>query len=54
VLFRSETVVELTFEPAAGGTKMRLVQRLFESLEQRDGHKIGWASSFNDLERLLA
>jgi uncharacterized protein YndB with AHSA1/START domain len=49
-----ETVIELTFEPAAGGTRMRMVQSLFESADQRDQHNMGWTSSFNDLERALA
>jgi uncharacterized protein YndB with AHSA1/START domain len=50
-----ETVVELTFEPASdGNTKMTLVQALFQSTEQREGHNMGWDSSFNDLDRLLS
>ncbi len=36
-----ETVVELTFEPAPGGTRMRLVQSVFENAEQRDMHTPG-------------
>ncbi len=49
-----ETTIELTFEATAGGTRMRLVQSLFDSADQRDQHNMGWASSFNDLERVLA
>lgn len=49
-----ETVVELTFEPAPAGTRLRLVQSVFASVEQRDNHNMGWSSSFNDLERVLA
>ena len=49
-----ETVIELTFQPTAAGTRLRLVQSVFESAEQRDNHNMGWASSLNDLERLLA
>jgi uncharacterized protein YndB with AHSA1/START domain len=49
-----ETVVDLTFEPTPGGTKMRLVQSVFETASSRDGHSQGWNSSFNDLERILA
>ena len=48
-----ETVVELTFRPTADGTHMRLVQRLFDSVEQRDNHRMGWDSSFNCLEQVL-
>jgi uncharacterized protein YndB with AHSA1/START domain len=49
-----ETVMELTFEPVKAGTKMRLVQSIFESSNSRDMHGQGWNSSFNDLERILA
>ncbi len=49
-----ETVVELSFEPAPEGTRMRLVQRLFQSVEQRDNHRLGWNSTFNKLEALSA
>ena len=49
-----ETVVELTFEAAPAGTRLKLVQRLFESAEQRDSHNMGWGSSFNALDKLFA
>jgi uncharacterized protein YndB with AHSA1/START domain len=49
-----ETLVELTFEPTEDGTRMRLVQRLFETVEGRDNHRMGWDSSFNCLEQILA
>jgi len=49
-----ETVVEVTFEAVSAGTRMRLVQRLFQTAEQKSGHNIGWMSSFNDLDRILA
>jgi uncharacterized protein YndB with AHSA1/START domain len=49
-----ETVVDLTFEPAPGGTRMRLVQSVFQTVESRDLHGEGWNSSFNDLDRMLA
>jgi uncharacterized protein YndB with AHSA1/START domain len=49
-----ETIIEVTFEPASPGTKMRLVQSVFESENSRDMHNQGWTSSFNDLERILA
>jgi uncharacterized protein YndB with AHSA1/START domain len=48
-----ETEVALTFQPVAGGTRMRLVQSLFVSKEQRDMHNRGWTSSLNDLERMF-
>lgn len=49
-----ETVIEVTFEPTSVGTKMRLVQSVFESTDSRDSHGKGWSSTFNDLERYLA
>jgi len=49
-----ETVIEVTFEPSGSGTKMRLVQSVFESENARDMHSQGWNSTFNDLENLLA
>ena len=49
-----ETIVEITLDPAPGGTRLKLVQRLFQNVEQREGHKMGWDSSFNALDRLLA
>jgi uncharacterized protein YndB with AHSA1/START domain len=48
-----ETVVAITLQPADGGTRMRLVQSLFLSKEQRDLHNWGWTSSLNDLERMF-
>ena len=48
-----ETVVEVSFEPAPGGTRVRLVQSLFETPKSRDGHDFGWASSFARLDRVL-
>jgi uncharacterized protein YndB with AHSA1/START domain len=49
-----ETVIELTFQRAGEGTRMRLVQSVFDSRDQRDGHGMGWNSSFDDLEKTLA
>ena len=48
-----ETVVEVSFEPAPGGTRVRLVQSVFEKPKSRDGHDFGWASSFARLDRVL-
>jgi len=48
-----ETVVEITFEPSGSGTKMRLVQSIFESQNARDMHSEGWNSTFNELEQFL-
>lgn len=49
-----ETVVTVTFEAADGGTRMRLVQKPFESRDSRDSHNGGWSSSLDCLERLFA
>ena len=49
-----ETIVEVTLEPAPEGTKLRLVQSIFETPEQAQSHTMGWTSSFNDLDRLFA
>ena len=49
-----ETVVELDFEPTSAGTRVRLVQSVFESTNSRDLHNQGWDSTFNDLDRVLA
>ena len=49
-----ETEVTVILEAAGKGTKMRFVQEVFDSAEQRDNHDQGWTSSFNDLARILA
>jgi uncharacterized protein YndB with AHSA1/START domain len=49
-----ETVVEISFEPARDGTRMRFVQSIFETTNSRDMHSQGWTSSFSNLERVLA
>lgn len=48
-----ETIVELSFEPTADGTRLRLVQSLFRNVEDRDNHNMGWTSAFNCLETFL-
>jgi len=49
-----ETEVTVTFEPVPGGTRLVLVQQVFQSQEQRDNHGKGWASSFDSLEKWIA
>ena len=49
-----ETMVELSFEPTPGGTRLRLVQRVFANVEQRDNHRMGWSSSLDKLDALVA
>lgn len=49
-----ETVVDVTFQPVAGGTRMMLVQQSFQDAGQTTAHSQGWGSSFNKLERMFA
>ena len=37
-------IVEITFDPTPDGTRLQLVQRLFQNVEQRERHKMGWDS----------
>jgi uncharacterized protein YndB with AHSA1/START domain len=47
-----ETEVTVTLEPTPGGTRLKLVQQLFQTSEMRQLHNRGWASSFNKLQKL--
>jgi uncharacterized protein YndB with AHSA1/START domain len=49
-----ESEVDVTFRRAGGGTRLEVVHRLLDTIESRDSHREGWASSLNNLERLLA
>ena len=49
-----ETTVELDFEPAPDGTRLRLRQHVFNTTENRDGHRMGWTSGLDKLDALLA
>jgi uncharacterized protein YndB with AHSA1/START domain len=49
-----ETEVTVTLEPTPGGTRLKLVQQLFQTGEVRNLHNGGWVSSFNKLEKLAA
>ena len=49
-----ETVVDVSFEPAGSWTRVKLVQRLFQTPEQAVNHNWGWTSSFVDLDKLFA
>lgn len=48
-----ETVVEIGFEAVSDGTRLRLVQRVFNTRDNRDAHRMGWQSSLNKLEELV-
>ena len=43
----------VTFEPAPGGTRLRLMQQAFQDQEVRDSHGNGWSSSFDCLARVV-
>ena len=49
-----ETEVTVTLEPTPGGTRLKLVQQLFQTSEVRNLHNAGWASSFNKLQKIAA
>ena len=49
-----ETLVEVTFAEEGGKTTMSFRQAVFESVEQRDGHRGGWTSTFERLAEHLA
>jgi len=48
-----ETEITVTFEPDGAGTRMHLVQQVFDTVEQAAGHNQGWESSFKDLDKLF-
>jgi len=49
-----ETEITVTFEPAPGGTHLRLLQQRFHTRLARDNHNRGWISTFDRLERAIA
>jgi uncharacterized protein YndB with AHSA1/START domain len=49
-----ETVVTVTLEEDGDGTLMTFRQSPFESVENREGHRGGWSSSFDRLDEVLA
>jgi uncharacterized protein YndB with AHSA1/START domain len=49
-----ETEVTVTLAAAPGGTRLVLVQQLFENRESRDGHDRGWSSTLDRLARAAA
>ncbi|WP_136660433.1 SRPBCC domain-containing protein [Nitratireductor sp. XY-223] len=48
-----ETEITVTFEAVDRGTKMKLDQRAFAEVSNRDNHRMGWDSSFNCLDKLF-
>jgi uncharacterized protein YndB with AHSA1/START domain len=49
-----ETEVTVTLEPTPGGTRLKLVQQVFQTSEMRALHGAGWTGSFNKLQRVVA
>ena len=48
-----ESLVTVTFRPAAGGTEMTLVHDKFDSPEMRQDYEFGWINCFGKLEKLF-
>jgi len=48
-----ETLITLSFQPAAGGTNLTLRHENFAAVERRDSHKNGWTGTFDKLEAFL-
>ncbi|WP_138380966.1 SRPBCC family protein [Luteithermobacter gelatinilyticus] len=49
-----ETLVEVTLQQTEAGTRLRLVQKVFDTEEQKTSHHEGWTSSLHCLERFLS
>jgi uncharacterized protein YndB with AHSA1/START domain len=49
-----ETVVTVTLEEDGDGTLMTFRQSPFDAVENREGHRGGWSSSFDRLDEVLA
>jgi uncharacterized protein YndB with AHSA1/START domain len=49
-----ETVVTVILEEDGDGTLMTFRQSPFDSVENREGHRGGWSSSFDRLDEVLA
>jgi len=49
-----EMLITIAFAEHDGGTEMTFSQAVFESAEDRDGHRGGWSESFDKLAEYLA
>jgi uncharacterized protein YndB with AHSA1/START domain len=49
-----ETLVIITFAEDGGKTRMIFRQTTFQSVEERDGHRGGWNSTFDRLDEYFA
>jgi uncharacterized protein YndB with AHSA1/START domain len=48
-----ETLVEIDLVASANGTRLTLLQSIFETSDARDRHEEGWTSSFSCLETIV-
>jgi uncharacterized protein YndB with AHSA1/START domain len=48
-----EMLINITFADRDGKTEMTFSQGVFESVEDRDGHRVGWSESFDKLAASL-
>jgi len=48
-----EMLITITFADRDGATEMTFAQAVFESAEDRDGHREGWSESFDKLAAYL-
>jgi uncharacterized protein YndB with AHSA1/START domain len=48
-----ETVLTVELHPEGSGTRLVLTQTGFETAESREGHREGWSSALDHLERLF-
>lgn len=48
-----ETVITVTFQDLGGATRMSFHQTPFESVEERDGHTVGWSQCLDRLEEYV-
>lgn len=50
---KHETLVTVTFTEQGGKTQMNFHQAIFESIESRDSHRLGWSECFDRLNAHL-
>ena len=50
----SRTLVTVSFAEESGKTRMTFRQVPFQSIEERDGHRGGWTSTFDRLDEHLS
>lgn len=48
-----ETLVTIEFKESGANTELTLKHEFFKTDKARDGHEMGWSSSFNCLEEIL-